>query len=276
MNAEEVIKELEVCVHDFEWCITRCSKPSTGSFYDLIINKNDEANYKSQIREIKSLLNNILGENDYTKQIDMYSNSQSYNYKRVYPTKTCIQSIVGTIKAAISNIKKTSEMINNKQSTIRNATNSKIVKNNVFIIHGQDEAKMRELKEIIKDDFDLNPIVLLEKPAGGSKPLIDKFENYAEKCSFAIAVFTPDDKITNKNGETCFQARPNTIYELGWFCGCLGREKVLLLLKEGTSTFSDFYGIHELRFKNDIKEKLSEIEAELVECGLLSDKRDAR
>ena len=82
----------------------------------------------------------------------------------------------------------------------------------------------------------------MEEPEIGSEIVIEKFERYAETCSYAIALFTPDDEVTS-GGETYLQARPNVIYELGWFCGRLGRLGVMLLLQSGTSLFSDFGGI---------------------------------
>ena len=140
-------------------------------------------------------------------------------------------------------------------------------KQNVFIVHGKDEAKWRELKDLIQNQFRLNPIILLEQPDIG-KTIIEKFEHYAKTCSYAIAVFTPDDEVTSE-GETYLQARPNVIYELGWFCGHLGRENVMLLLKEGTSMFSDFGGIVQKRFNSNVTEKINEIKLDLIEVGIM-------
>ena len=107
---------------------------------------------------------------------------------------------------------------------------------NVFIVHGRDEAKWRELKDILKSQFKLNPIVLLEQPDAGCKTVIEKFEYYAQSCSCAIAVFTPDDQVAD-GAEAYLQARPNVIYELGWFCGGLGRTGAMLLPKTALRYF---------------------------------------
>ena len=98
--------------------------------------------------------------------------------------------------------------------------------------------------------------------------MIEKFEHYAETCSYAIAIFTPDDEVTTK-GETYLQARPNVIYEIGWFCGRLGRSGVMLLLKEGTSIFSDFGGIIQKRFTSNVTERVIEIRKDLIAAGVL-------
>jgi len=125
------------------------------------------------------------------------------------------------------------------------------------------------MKDILKDRFRLNPIILEEQPDAGCPTVIEKFEHYAEECSYAIAVFTPDDEVRTSGGETHLQARPNVIYELGWFCGRLGRGRAMLLLKEGTSLFSDFGGIVQKRFRTNVTEKLEDIRNDLVIAGVL-------
>jgi predicted nucleotide-binding protein len=120
----------------------------------------------------------------------------------------------------------------------------------------------------LKSEFKLNPIVLVEQPDAGCKTVVEKFEYYAQTCNYAIAVFTPDDEVTS-GAETYLQARPNVIYELGWFCGGLGRSSVMLLLKEGTSLFSDFGGILQKRFTQNISEKVIEIKRDLVASGII-------
>ncbi len=92
---------------------------------------------------------------------------------------------------------------------------------------------MARVKGHYTSEFRLNPIILQEQADVGCKTVIEKFEHYAETCSYAIAIFTPDDEVA-AGDETYLQARPNVIYEIGWFCGRLGRGGAMLLLKEGT------------------------------------------
>lgn len=135
---------------------------------------------------------------------------------------------------------------------------------NVFIIHGANEAKWRELEKILKEDFSLNPVVLQEQPDGGCPTIIEKFEHYAQQCSYAFAIFTPDD-VVEKDGKKYLQARQNVIFELGWFCARLSRNKVSLLLQNDTSMeiFSDFQGVLQKRFTKNIKEISKDIERDL-------------
>lgn len=139
---------------------------------------------------------------------------------------------------------------------------------NIFIIHGRDEAKWRELKDLLISEFQLNPIVLMEQPDQGCNTVIEKFELYAKTCSYAVAVFTPDDEVSFA-GERYLQARPNVFYELGWFCGRLGGQGAMLLLKEGTSMFSDFGGIIQKRFSKNISERVVDMRLDLKAAGIL-------
>lgn len=138
----------------------------------------------------------------------------------------------------------------------------------VFVIHGHDEMNRLRLENMLRADFGLIPIVILSKP-GQSQTTIEKFEKEAETCSYAISLLTPDDSVSNRSSGTCEQARPNVIFEAGWFAGRLGRERVLVLLKEGTKIHSDFEGINQLRFRESVEEKYRDIQAELEVAGLI-------
>ncbi|OLC26428.1 MAG: hypothetical protein AUH91_04440 [Verrucomicrobia bacterium 13_1_40CM_4_54_4] len=139
---------------------------------------------------------------------------------------------------------------------------------NVFIIHGRDETNQLRLSKLVREDFKLSPVVLLDKP-GRSAPTIDKFEQHARTCSYAIALFTADDKVMTKSGEYS-QPRPNVIFETGWFVGRLGKERVLILLQEQVKIYSDFEGVNRIHFRDDVEDKFRAIRAELEASDLIS------
>jgi predicted nucleotide-binding protein len=143
----------------------------------------------------------------------------------------------------------------------------------VFVIHGHNEARLLELKILLTNEFNLNPIILKEQPEGGVQTIIEKFEKCAKGCKYAIALFTPDDEVEN-NGKKYLQARPNVLFELGWLTKKLTRKRIMLLVQEGTTVFSDFQGIIQLRFKMSIEEQYKKIRDELDTAGLL--KRNVR
>ncbi len=140
----------------------------------------------------------------------------------------------------------------------------------IFIIHGHSEAKRRELEVLLKENFELDPVILSDQPNQGMT-IIEKFEKYASECSYAFALFTPDDIVTAADGNQYFQARPNVIFELGWFYANLGRSRVCILdqASEKSSIFSDLQGVMRIQFSNDINEKYIEIERELRTVGII-------
>jgi predicted nucleotide-binding protein len=122
----------------------------------------------------------------------------------------CVENILSVVRAVITRFERNPGLLVRKKSE-----DNLRFRENIFIIHGRDEAKRRELKDVLKLEFRLNPIVLFEQPDAGCRTVIEKFEHYAPTCSYAIAVFTPDDEVTDSRGEKYLQVRPNAIYELG-------------------------------------------------------------
>ena len=92
----------------------------------------------------------------------------------------------------------------------------------VFIVHGHDEA--------------------ITQPNQGLT-IIEKFEEHSA-VGFAIIVLTADDLGHGKNEpEVRARARQNVIFELGFFCGALGRSRVCPLYEEVVELPSDFHGV---------------------------------
>jgi predicted nucleotide-binding protein len=139
---------------------------------------------------------------------------------------------------------------------------------NVFVIHGHDELNTRRLTQLLQNQFNLNPIAMLSKP-GMSRPLIEKFEEEAQTCSFAFGLFTPDDEIVNP-ANRYRQARPNVIYEVGWFIGRLGKHRVVLLLKQGTNIHSDLDGVSRIPFSDNVEDKFLDIQKELKAAKIIA------
>jgi len=116
----------------------------------------------------------------------------------------------------------------------------------VFLIHGHDELNLLRLSKLLKDRWKLDSIVLKDKPGKG-RTLIQKFEEEAPAASFAIALLSPDD-VVQGTGSEYPQARPNVVFELGWFYGRLGRDRVCILLRAKTKIHSDLDGISRIDF----------------------------
>ena len=255
MTPEQIVAEFERYESELSRIYASFKRTRDG----IYIGEGDDPLYRQYVRELIDLYNDTLGKNSYSAQIyQEYSNGIGY----LGTSLKGVENVLGVVRASLTRLRRNPDLLVRQK-----AEEALRQKENVFLIHGRDEAKWRELKDIILE-FRLKPIVLLQQPDAGCQTVIEKFEYYAQHCSYAIAVFTPDDEVS-AGQEKYLQARPNVIYELGWFCGRLGRENVMLLLREGTSMFSDFGGIIQKRFSQNIKEKIIEIRGDLIAAGIL-------
>lgn len=104
--------------------------------------------------------------------------------------------------------------------------------NRIFIVHGHDEAMKQAVARTV-EKMGFETIILHEKPSEG-RTIIEKFTDYSD-VSFAIVLLSPDDVAYPKDQspkEAKLRARQNVIFELGFFIGKLGRNRVLVLYQE--------------------------------------------
>lgn len=115
--------------------------------------------------------------------------------------------------------------------------------NKIFIVHGHDQAAKEAVARAV-EKLELVSIILHEQPDLG-KTVIEKLEHNAEGASFAIVLLTPDDIgcPAQRPEDTQGRARQNVIFELGFFIGKLGRERVCVLYKDGVELPSDYSGV---------------------------------
>lgn len=108
----------------------------------------------------------------------------------------------------------------------------------VFIVHGRDSGPKYEIAEFLRR-IGLEPIILHDRPNRG-RTLISKFREEADGVGFAVVLMTPDDCGGLKNGPKKARARQNVVFELGFFIGKLGAERVCALVEGDLEKPSDF------------------------------------
>ncbi len=117
----------------------------------------------------------------------------------------------------------------------------------VFIVHGHDN-EMKETVARFSENLGLQSVVLHEQPNSG-KTIIEKFETFADKVSYAVVLLSPDDLGTSvKSKNAKYRARQNVIFELGFFVAKLGRDKVSALCKNDIELPSDYHGVVYIAF----------------------------
>ncbi len=113
----------------------------------------------------------------------------------------------------------------------------------VFLVHGQDSAAENIAARFI-EKLHLNLIILHEQPNKG-RTIIEKFQDYSD-VAFAVALLTADDRgglADSQYDSQSLRARQNVIFELGYFIGKLGRNRVCALYSEGVEIPSDYSGV---------------------------------
>jgi predicted nucleotide-binding protein len=140
--------------------------------------------------------------------------------------------------------------------------------NRIFIVHGHDEAMKQGVARTL-EKIGLEPIILHEKSNEG-RTIIEKFTDYSD-VSFAIVILSPDDLAYPKDQSAKgakLRARQNVIFELGFFIGKLGRNRVLVLYqKENNFEMpSDYSGVLYIPYDKSGQWRL-ELIKELKACG---------
>ncbi len=137
----------------------------------------------------------------------------------------------------------------------------------IFLIHGHEEGLLRELRDLLEKKLNLDCVIMKEESNKGDS-VIEKFERTAKDCGYAFAILSPDDVVEN-NGKTYFQARPNVLFEMGWFFGRYGRKNLCIIKHEDTKMPSDLDGIISLEYGKNIASIYLEMEKELKAVGFI-------
>jgi predicted nucleotide-binding protein len=114
----------------------------------------------------------------------------------------------------------------------------------VFLVHGHNGAAKHEVARFV-ERITGKPPVILDEQANRGWTLVEKFETHATTAAYAIVLVTPDD-VGRVNGTDPAidqpRARQNVVFELGYFFGKLGRDRVAVL-NSGVEKPSDVDGL---------------------------------
>jgi predicted nucleotide-binding protein len=142
----------------------------------------------------------------------------------------------------------------------------------VFVVHGHDEVAKTNL-EVFLHEIGLEPVVL-HRQADEGMTVIEKFEKHSD-VGYAFILLTPDEIAYLKadagkpDGQRKKEnrARPNVIFEFGYFVGKLGRARVCCLYTGDVALPSDVHGMIYKKFGNRIDEVAYSIIKDLKASG---------
>lgn len=154
------------------------------------------------------------------------------------------------------------------------APKQEITGHKIFLVHGHDDLALHESARFL-EKLRQDVVVLREQPNQG-RTIVEKFENYAD-VGFAVVLLTPDDT----GGPEAVpierflpRARQNVVFELGYFIGRLGRNRVCALYRPGVEIPSDYAGVLYIELDNKGAWRL-QLAKELRAAGLPVDMNDA-
>lgn len=157
-----------------------------------------------------------------------------WNKHRIETLQAQLATMQSLIELLETEIELKDEVITLPDSTPR-------LSHRIFLVHGHDEAALHESARFL-EKLGQEVIVLREQPNRG-RTIIEKFEDYAD-VGFAVVLLTGDDIGGSKDASIQQpRARQNVIFELGYFIGRLGRNRVCALYSPGVEIPSDYSGI---------------------------------
>lgn len=113
----------------------------------------------------------------------------------------------------------------------------------IFVVHGHARAVLHELVRVLERGTGREVIVLHEQ-ANSGKTILEKFEKHAAAAAYAVVLLTGDDEGWSRSeSEPRARGRQNVIFELGFFFGKLGRERVAVLVDQHVEKPSDVDGL---------------------------------
>ncbi len=181
------------------------------------------------------------------------------------------ETMIKALKLAAQSIKKDAfgEL---KKQTANSKKTSITSSNKIFVVHGHDHILKTEVENFL-NDIGLEPIVLHKKPDEG-QTLIEKFEKYSD-VGYAFILLTPDevaysikqDNLKDAERKKEKRARPNVIFEFGYFVGRLGRNRVCCLYKSDVELPSDLSGLLYKKIDTSVKAQAYDIMKELKAAG---------
>lgn len=138
--------------------------------------------------------------------------------------------------------------------------------NKIFIVHGHDDIMKRDVAKYVKK-LGFKPIILNEQINAGLT-IIEKLEKLSD-TDYAIVLYSPCDVGSKnvENPELKFRARQNVVFEHGYLCAKLGRDRVAALVKDDVELPSDINGILFIPYKEKEAEWKNKIAKELSGVG---------
>lgn len=235
------------------------------------LNFNDSTHLDKINRDGEMLIRNMCGiDSPYLKDLkkisfhtNYYPSSDEADRERWNKGQQQVINLINTILNEFSLFRKENKDL---EKTLQ------LNSNKVFIVHGHDSELKNDVERFVHE-IGLEPIVL-HRQADKGATIIEKFEEHSN-VGYVFVLLTPDeiaytvdqDPLSDPDRKKERRARPNVIFEFGYFVGKLGRERVCCLHKGETAIPSDLSGLIYKKIEGTIETQAYSIIKELKAAG---------
>lgn len=114
----------------------------------------------------------------------------------------------------------------------------------IFVVHGHSDTLRERVARVIERTTGTDVTILGEEEIAGLT-ILEKFERFAAQAGFAVVLLTADDfgKPAGQERGWNDRARQNVVFEMGWFFGRLGRDRVAAIYDPTVELPSDLHGL---------------------------------
>ena len=117
----------------------------------------------------------------------------------------------------------------------------------IFISHGQSK-EWYKVQSYLEKDLHLSTLELAQE-ANLGRTILQKLNEEANRCGYAVIVMTGDDVSGNQ-----IRARENVLHEIGFLQGKYGLQNIVLLHEEGVNIPSNIHGLVYIPFPQNTVE----------------------
>jgi len=218
---------------------------------------------------VRNIINKSMSKN--SPAVNMVTRALAIKTSGNYFSK--FEEVKASLIKALENTKNAlSEDVYGELKQEESENSSPALSNRVFIVHGHDTQLKTDVERFIHE-IGLEPVVL-HRQADNGNTVIEKFEENSD-VGYAFILLTPDEvsmttdqlEVPESSRVTEYRARPNVIFEFGYFIGKLGRSKVCCLHKGDVTIPSDLAGLVYKKVDDSIDSQAYAIIKELKSAG---------
>jgi predicted nucleotide-binding protein len=137
----------------------------------------------------------------------------------------------------------------------------------IFVAHGKNKKPLEQLKRIL-DQFKIPYRVAVDEPNLG-RPIGAKVREIMQACNCAILIFTADEELTDKEGNSVWRPSENVVFELG-ASGYLYENRIVIMKEEQVHFPTNFRDLGYIPFaKDELEAKSTDILKELIGFGIV-------